>query len=202
MNKIIKGLLLCLVISLSSCGISNELKGSSQKLVELNSQIDSSQFEFHKTVISSLEAFLAAEKKKSENTYKKTVSLQEDAFRLKVQRIFKSEKESMDEKMVKFLNAQGDRDKNIDKASSNRILRTSLIEQALSNLNESSDLLIKAEMKQGESIRAINAYLQEKRPLEEVQDQLNLNFEFVKDYMGQANSLIAKTKPIINILNP
>jgi hypothetical protein len=57
-------------------------------------------------------------------------------------------------------------------------------------------------MKQGESIRAINAYLQEKRPLEEVQDQLNLNFEFVKDYMGQANSLIAKTKPIINILNP
>jgi esterase/lipase len=202
MNKIIKGLLLCLVISLSSCGISNELRGSSQKLVKLNSQIDSSQFEFHKTVISSLEAFLAAEKKKSENTYKKTVSLQEDAFRLKVQRIFKSEKESMDEKMVKFLNAQGDRDKNIDKASSNRILRTSLIEQALSNLNESSDLLIKAEMKQGESIRAINAYLQEKRPLEEVQDQLNLNFEFVKDYMGQANSLIAKTKPIINILNP
>ena len=56
-------------------------------------------------------------------------------------------------------------------------------------------------MKQGESIRAINAYLQEKRPLEEVQDQLNLNFEFVKDYMGQANSLIAKTKSIINILN-
>ena len=198
MTKINLFLKLVVILLLSGCTISKEIRIASSKLVEKQISSLESHSAFHKTVAASLTQFLDVEEFKSEKMYLQNISTYEKSLLEELETIHDNATLNATGKIVKEEESRQEFTRMIEDAKINRLKRNSLIKEAKENLENASSLLLQAETAKTKALVELDKYLQEKRPSEKILELIN---PFLKDYQDKIDSVKEKINKAATLIS-
>lgn len=189
-----------LLLLLTSCGISKEVRTASISLVAKQKKSLEAHRSFHTITLATLNEILDAEQAKSDRDYKKTIQSYHQAMLDELKSIYENASLSEADKKVNEEKARQTILGYIEEAEANKKKRETAIAKAKNSLSKASAQLLQGEEAKSEAIEKMNAYLQAKRPSERLLEAIDLDLEKYSDYVTKANDAIKVAEPIIDKL--
>ena len=194
-------MIIIISFSLSSCGISKEIRAASIKLVQKQQTSLTAHESFHKAVITTLVRYLDFGLKKSKIDYDSTINDYDKGLLDFIKKMDSTTSFSVLEKKIKVEKLRQKINVLKVNAFENHLKRIEKITLAKKNLLEASTNLLASEKAKSAAIKKINEYLQAKRPSERLLELINVDLEKYTKYVTDANKKIEQAKDFINHLN-